>query len=396
MVLPLLLGLLGSGLGGAGMLGGLGALGAGAIGSGVGSYLETGDLEKGIMTGLGSFAGGALAGKLLGGAASVGGNAAKGGMTMGNPTAMSSQIAKNGIQSVMPPASALGPTGVQKLLGQGAVGTGAQRAIDFARSAPGIGSQIGGAIGGAMAGPTTMGVKEKKSDIDNSEKFPLPRTYQTPPAGYRPGKDAEWNYGIGDPQSATSIQEYSRMRREQKFYGGGVVKALGPIKLAAGGIASLNGMDAEEHNAPAPAPEGGNEKDLVVEAIRAIKGQVEDPRPALGRFLAKYGEDALRDLVDKVQSGKAEGEASKDGGRVQGPGDGMDDRVPAKIKETGEDVLLADSEYVVPADVVSHLGNGSSEAGAKALDAMLDRVREARTGKKQQAPAINPKEALPA
>lgn len=394
MVLPLLLGLMGTGLGSAGMLGGLGALGAGAIGSGVGSYLETGDLEKGILTGLGSYAGGALAGKLFGGAASVGGDAAKGAMTMGNPTAMSSQIAKGGIQSVMPPTSGLGPTGVQKLLGQGTVGTGAQRAIDFARSAPGIGSSIGGAIGGAMAGPTDMGTKEKKSDIDSSEKFPMPRTYQAPPAGYRPGKDAEWNYGISTPQSAGDIQEYSRMRQQRQFYGGGVVKALGPIKLAAGGIASLDGMDAEEHNAP--APEGGNEKDLVVEAIRAIKGQVEDPRPALGRFLAKYGEDALRELVDKVQSGKAEGEASKDGGRVQGPGDGMDDRVPAKIKETGEDVLLADSEYVVPADVVSHLGNGSSEAGAKALDSMLDRVREARTGKKEQAPAINPKEALPA
>ena len=394
MVLPLILGLLGGGLGGAGMLGGLGALGAGAIGSGVGSYLETGDLEKGIMTGLGSFAGGTLAGKLFGGAASAGGNAAKGAMTMGNPTAMSSQIAKGGIQSVMPPASALGPTGVQKFFGQGAVGTGAQRAMDFARSAPGIGSSIGGTIGGAMAGPTTMGRKEEKSDIDSSEKFPLPRTYQAPPAGYRPGKDPEFNYGISDPQSATSIQDYSRMRQQRQFYGGGVVKALGPVKLAAGGIAALDGMDAQTVNAETPT--GGNEKDLVVEAIRAIKGQVEDPRPALGRFLAKYGEDALRELVDKVQSGKAEGEASKDGGRVQGPGDGMDDRVPAKIKETGEDVLLADSEYVVPADVVSHLGNGSSEAGAKALDSMLDRVRESRTGKKTQAPAINPKEALPA
>lgn len=394
MVLPLLLGLLGSGLGGAGMLGGLGALGAGAIGSGVGSYLETGDLEKGILTGLGSFAGGTLAGKLMGSAASVGGNAAKGAMTMGDPTAMSSQIAKGGIQSVMPPASALGPTGVQKLLGQGAVGTGAQRAMDFARSAPGIGSSIGGALGGAMAGPTAMGKKEPESTFDSSEKFPMPRTYQAPPAGYRPGKDAEFNYGISTPQSATDIQDYSRMRQQRQFYGGGVVKALGPIKLAAGGIAALDGMDAQTVNAETPT--GGNEKDLVVEAIRAIKGQVEDPRPALGRFLAKYGEDALRELVDKVQSGKAEGEASKDGGRVQGPGDGMDDRVPAKIKETGEDVLLADSEYVVPADVVSHLGNGSSEAGAKALDSMLDRVRESRTGKKEQAPAINPKEALPA
>jgi hypothetical protein len=372
MVLPLILGLLGSGLGGAGMLGGLGALGAGAIGSGVGKYLETGDLEKGILTGLGSFAGGTLASKLMGG---VAGNAAASG-TGGT------------VKSILPELKAAQAAQASPLKAIG------RSAMDFSRSAPGIGSSIGGALGGAMTGPTTMSRKEPESDIDSSEKFPLPRTYQTPPTGYRPGKDAEFDYGISTPQSAQDIQEYSRMRQQRQFYGGGVVKALGPIRLAAGGIASLDGMDTQTVNMEAPA--GGNEKDLVVEAIRAIKGQVEDPRPALGRFLAKYGEDALRELVDKVQSGKAEGEASKDGGRVQGPGDGMDDRVPAKIKETGEDVLLADSEYVVPADVVSHLGNGSSEAGAKALDSMLDRVRESRTGKKTQAPAINAKEALPA
>jgi hypothetical protein len=57
-MLPLLLGLGGSALGGAGMLGGLGALSAGALGSGLGSFLETGDLGKGIQTGLMSYMGG--------------------------------------------------------------------------------------------------------------------------------------------------------------------------------------------------------------------------------------------------------------------------------------------------------------------------------------------------
>ncbi len=91
------------------------------------------------------------------------------------------------------------------------------------------------------------------------------------------------------------------------------------------------------------------------------------------------------------------GDAKEEGqGMVRGPGDGMDDRVPARIEDTGEDVLLADSEYVVPADVVSHLGNGSSSAGAKVLDGMLDRVREARTGTAKQAPAIDPNMAIPA
>ena len=67
MALPLLLGLGGSALGGAGLLGGLGALSAGAIGSGLGSYLETGDLGKGIQTGLTSYLGGKALGSLMGG-----------------------------------------------------------------------------------------------------------------------------------------------------------------------------------------------------------------------------------------------------------------------------------------------------------------------------------------
>jgi hypothetical protein len=51
---------------------------------------------------------------------------------------------------------------------------------------------------------------------------------------------------------------------------------------------------------------------------------------------------------------------------------------------------------VVPADVVSHLGNGSTDAGAKRLYAMMAKVRKARTGKKKQAPAVNTARFLPA
>jgi hypothetical protein len=50
----------------------------------------------------------------------------------------------------------------------------------------------------------------------------------------------------------------------------------------------------------------------------------------------------------------------------------------------------------VPADVVSHLGNGSSDAGAKRLYAMMDKVRHARTGKKKQAPAVKADKYMPA
>ena len=85
-----------------------------------------------------------------------------------------------------------------------------------------------------------------------------------------------------------------------------------------------------------------------------------------------------------------------DGGRMlKGPGDGMSDSIPGVIAGK-QPARLADGEFVVPADVVSHLGNGSTDAGAKRLYAMMDKVRTARTGKKKQAPAVKAARYMPA
>jgi hypothetical protein len=84
------------------------------------------------------------------------------------------------------------------------------------------------------------------------------------------------------------------------------------------------------------------------------------------------------------------------GGKLlRGPGDGMSDDIKANI-DGEQEARLADGEFVIPADVVSHLGNGSTEAGAKALYAMMDRIRKARTGRQRQAPEINTDKYLPA
>jgi hypothetical protein len=85
------------------------------------------------------------------------------------------------------------------------------------------------------------------------------------------------------------------------------------------------------------------------------------------------------------------------GGRprlLKGPGDGMSDNIPAIIGRR-QPARLADGEFVVPADVVSHLGNGSTDAGAKKLHSMMDNVRKARTGKKKQAPAVKTSRFIP-
>jgi hypothetical protein len=83
------------------------------------------------------------------------------------------------------------------------------------------------------------------------------------------------------------------------------------------------------------------------------------------------------------------------GGYLDGAGDGMSDSIPATI-EGKQPARLADGEFVIPADVVSHIGNGSSKAGSKRLYAMLDKVRHARTGNKKQGKEIKAEKYLPA
>jgi hypothetical protein len=120
---------------------------------------------------------------------------------------------------------------------------------------------------------------------------------------------------------------------------------------------------------------------------------------------AGMGKDAVK-LQEIKQLGDVEEAAGggimhgiggySDGGRMlKGPGDGMSDSIPATIGSK-QPARLADGEFVVPADVVSHLGNGSTDAGAKRLYGMMDKIRKARTGKKKQAPEVKADKYLPA
>jgi hypothetical protein len=119
----------------------------------------------------------------------------------------------------------------------------------------------------------------------------------------------------------------------------------------------------QEGIAAVAAPqEGGNEKTDIVAAVRAVKGDMskEEASVALGKFLATYGEEALKNLVEAVQSGELDDTierfANGEAGEVNGPGDGsgVDDKVPASL-EGQEDVLLADGEYVLRAKTAKAL-----------------------------------------
>jgi hypothetical protein len=79
---------------------------------------------------------------------------------------------------------------------------------------------------------------------------------------------------------------------------------------------------------------------------------------------------------------------------LRGETDGMQDRIPSNIDGV-QPAKLSHGEFVIPADVVSHLGNGNSDAGAKVLYKMMDRVRHARTGNKKQGRQINPEKFTP-
>jgi hypothetical protein len=79
---------------------------------------------------------------------------------------------------------------------------------------------------------------------------------------------------------------------------------------------------------------------------------------------------------------------------LQGITDGMEDKIKTSI-DGKQPALLSHGEFVIPADVVSHLGNGNSDAGAKKLYQMMDRIRQARTGTKKQGKQINPDKFMP-
>jgi len=118
--------------------------------------------------------------------------------------------------------------------------------------------------------------------------------------------------------------------------------------------------------------------------------------PYTGEQQSNGGMNQPMGQVNMASGGISSLGSYSDGGRMlKGPGDGMSDDIPAKIGGKQE-ARLADGEFVVPADVVSHLGNGSTDAGAKQLYSMMDKVRQARTGRKAQGRQIKPNKYMPA
>jgi hypothetical protein len=187
-------------------------------------------------------------------------------------------------------------------------------------------------------------------------------------------------------------------------------------RLAAGGIARLQGGGT-----PAQAPVGPmSRQDLISlyetnprEAFRMVMSGEVGGKPQSMSYARTYLEQlkkaqAAGQLPSQqgpqpapqmgATTGMAQGGIASvrpKGYYLGGITDGMADQVPAQI-DNQQPAALSDGEFVIPSDVVSHLGNGNSSAGAKQLYGMMDRVRQERTGTKQQGKQINPNKFVPA
>jgi hypothetical protein len=118
----------------------------------------------------------------------------------------------------------------------------------------------------------------------------------------------------------------------------------------------------------------------------------EPPRSPLPDF--QLGQEEQVEAAQGGMMGYARGGRAMPPRYLRGQTDGMADKIPSNIDGV-QPAKLSHGEFVIPADVVSHLGNGNSDAGAKVLYKMMDRVRKARTGTKKQGKQINPEKFTP-
>ena len=148
--------------------------------------------------------------------------------------------------------------------------------------------------------------------------------------------------------------------------------------------------------APAVNPYAGTTKTKWNTPAAAPADTTTPATPPAG-LLAIPTQQQLMDPNYKINSiGMADGGIAMAKGRyLRGGTDGMADKISTTI-DGDQKAALSHGEFVIPADVVSHLGNGNSDAGAQKLYQMMDRIRQARTGTKEQGKKINPDKFLAA
>jgi hypothetical protein len=412
--------LLGAGLS---MIPGVGPLMAAGIVGG-GTALASGDLKKGLMAGLGAYGGAGIYGAMNPAAVA----------TQGASTAAASTAAA-APTSIVPNAPALTPipaaapiAPVSGTLGSGTYGLGG--IPDAAQSVMVNPSSAAFSPTAVTQGtpPTYLGPNMSSANLPSTKiDLGLKPSYTPPAKSFedallsRNGAMVAGSVFGGmqeDPQAATPanpgmIRPYtfdrtknasafqdvageplsSKQRRyfTDQYTALPAYKAPGPEYMAAGGpVEQMSNQAAMGANTMYPMAN-------MASSSFATPYQA----PLSTNMLAPSGDAAVGINAEpnmqgtRLAAGGALGSYSDGGRMLKGPGDGMSDNIPAVIGKK-QPARLADGEFVVPADVVSHLGNGSTDAGAKQLYAMMDKIRAARTGTKKQGKQINPRKYMPA
>jgi hypothetical protein len=329
---------------------------------------------------------GALLGGLTGGAGAGIGGALTG---AAGTTALVPELAGSALGSSLAPTA----TSLSTLAPSAAPNLAAFTGSGVSSAGAGLGGNLGASLGGAgipsvLPSASTLG----------AGLAPTASNFSALGAGAAPNL-ASISGGVtgGLPNAATAAAPQTFTQGMAKFANDPIASIMRnkPTAFASGLAGALGGreemgMGEEEYDGPLSRyrfnPEsyraalfaGGGIADLAAGGYDRIVGDA----PSYSTNMAKGG---ISDLG-----------GYSDGGRMlKGPGDGMSDSIPASISGK-RPARLADGEFVVPADVVSHLGNGSTDAGAKQLYAMMDKVRKARTGRKAQGREINPRQYMAA
>lgn len=356
---------------------------------------RTGSLNKGLMAGLGAYGGAGLASGLVGaGAQQVAGeqiakeaatNAAAEGISLPSNYA---EIAGRTATPAQIEAAKAGMSGLDAASkGLGAIQSGGLGAYQSGMQAMGAPSML--RTGLAAAAPVLMAAPQQPQLPVGDSTMPQRLKYEqgtaTPfPQPDVPGYD-NLNQDFGrqntffpnagykqiTPEEAKSIRGYAA----GGYMGGGPVEAMSNAN-AVGENTGYPQADITGHAYATPWQTPVSQNVVAGTADTGVNRMT-------GQMLAEGGAveptpDFQEPYTAMARGGLSDLGSYSDGGRLlRGPGDGVSDSIPAVIGKK-KPARLADGEFVVPARIVSELGNGSTEAGARKLYAMLDRVQSAR------------------
>ena len=183
----------------------------------------------------------------------------------------------------------------------------------------------------------------------------------------------EYNMGPMDPASEEGRREIDRMERTRRRE-----STRTPLEYLADMLATDKAADELRLGNDSADRRRFNRK------RPNFLGRLEDLKEARERIIKEQDNRYAQGGIASV---------APQGMYLGGPTDGMADQIPATI-DNKQPAALSDGEFVVPADVVSHLGNGNSDAGAQNLYSMMERVRKARTGNPEQGRQIDPNKYL--